>query len=180
MRVLRRVHTTADRGLSLSRKSENSMSKGDGDYCAGPTVECIRQPINASLAHANRRNTYCPRFNWYCVLFLPAAVSLFSRRHFSILKLCFFCKICDITYCQCYLQYCEKDHEAFFPANATTVNLSPQIAKLTTIVRRRQMEPLLSNKLQQGFCCEQKNTMELCFSNNLQQEIHCEPKNTIE
>ncbi len=35
-------------------------------------------------------------------------------RHFSILKFCFFCKICDITYCQCYLQYCEKDHEAFF------------------------------------------------------------------
>lgn len=145
MRVLRRVHSTADRGLSLSRKSGKSMSKGDGDYCAG----------------------------------LPAAVSLLSPRHFSILKLCFFCKIFDITYCQCYLQYCEKDHEAFFPANAT-VNLSPQIAKLTTVVRRRQMEPLLSNKLQQGICCEQKNTMELCFSNNLQQEIHCEPKITIE
>ncbi len=71
----------------------------------------------------------------------------FSPRHFSILKLCFFCKICYITHCQCYLHYCEKDHEAFFPANATTVNLSPKIAKLTTVVRRRQMEPLLSNKL---------------------------------
>ncbi|CAK9270704.1 unnamed protein product [Sphagnum jensenii] len=76
VRVLRRVHSTADRGLSLSRKSGKSMSKGDGDYCAGPTVECIREPINASLAHANRRIPYCPRFNWYCVLLLQAAVSL--------------------------------------------------------------------------------------------------------
>jgi hypothetical protein len=169
VRVLRRGHSTADRGLSLSRKSENSMSKGDGDYCAGPTVECIREPINDSFAHANRRISYCPGFNWCWVLFLPAAVSLFSPRNFSILKLCLFCKICDITYCQCYLPYCEKDHESFYPANAT-VNLPPQIAKLTTVVRRRQVEPLLSNKLQQGICCEQKkNTTELCFSNNLQQ-----------
>jgi hypothetical protein len=65
------------------------MSKGDGDYCAGPTVECIREPINASLAHANRRIQYCPRFNWCCVLFLPAAVSLFFSKAFLNLEALF-------------------------------------------------------------------------------------------
>jgi hypothetical protein len=75
------------------------------------------------------------------------------------LKLCFFCKICDITYCQCYLHYCEKDHEAFF--------------------QQMQQQSTFLHKLQQGICCEQKNTMVLCFSNNLQQEIHCETKNAI-